>query len=355
MEKLTGGFMRQRTGFGAILLVVAWLLVSCADQQAAPTAPLHATEGSSAQAYPAAPIDAQPSLAYPDASGAAPSLPAYPVRVGTAPTASPDVGPQWTAQAIQEATAEAELQATATPEPVLTPVKQGMLLREVWPMPAAELTPTYALIYSEVISSKNVFWKANLPAMTQRTQLLSFPRSIVDSGYPCFGLVSPNGEWIAYLRQESDMNSLYVVQTNGHHDQRVAEGLGIGGEIRGFYRLAWSPDSQRLVFRKHRIVNDQEKHDVYIYDLQAGSVPERVTTILRAYPIGWLDTKHILLTTIHTIDQQSPQFEAIHIETGKTTILSDFPPDAGGGFYLLSPDNLTTIQKICLPRYGATA
>jgi hypothetical protein len=149
---------------------------------------------------------------------------------------------------------------------------------------------------------------------------------------------------MAYLRQETDANSLYVVQSDGSQNRLVAEGLGIGGEMRGFYRLAWSPDGHRLAFRKHRIHQDHEVHDVYVYEPQTDDAPRRVTTIFRAYPVGWIDTTHILLTSIRIMEQPVPQFEKISIDTGENTPIIDFPINGGGGFYVLSPDR----QKVLL-------
>jgi hypothetical protein len=246
-----------------------------------------------------------------------------------------------TPRVANQNTTPAARAATPTPKPPPTHGVEIPRLREVWHIPSEERTPTHALVYSEVISSNHVFWRVDVPDLTQRTPIISFPRSIQDDGSPRFGLVSPDGTWIAYLRQETDANSLYVVQSDGSQNRLVAEGLGLGSNVRGVYRFVWSPDGHRLAFRKHRIHQDHEVHDVYVYEPQTDDAPRRVTTISRVYPVGWVDTTHILVITNAG---QGPKFESIHALTGTPRVLEHYRSNGRLVFREMSPDR----QKVLL-------
>lgn len=341
----------MKQGIWVILLLVIWMTGACTIGTSPTTKQILPTSPPGGSPSPAVGNES-PLPSYPAASRDTVPLPAYPVGAGTAPTASPDVGPQWTAQAIREATAEAELQATLqatpSPEPVLTPVSQGVLLREVWSSPRISAKEKPLLLYSSRnrATGQYTFWQVPMNDINQRVRIFDISSSPLAT--EIYGQMSPDGQWIAYLLGSNNQHTLRVVQTDGINDHKVSDGLG-GGNGRGFYRFMWSPDSTKIVFQRAESAERGFVQHIYVYNLTSNRPPTRVAEIPGAELTGW-QNQDTILTVIFTGEQL--QWETISVIDGQRKVLAPFPLDNTIMFRVVSPD----YQKVLIDwKRGATS
>jgi hypothetical protein len=304
-----------------IVLVCSFVLVGCGTP-AAPTV----GQGAPTSVRPA-PADPTTATVEPQGARATATLPA-------------SIAATYTAQVAQESTAEARLLATPTPEPVLTPVSQGVLLRDVWISSHTATEEKPVLLYSSrnSVTGQHAFWQVSMDDIRQHVRIFDIPES--HPAAELYGRMSPDGQWIAYLIGSDNHHTLYVVQSDGTSVRKVAEGLG-GGNGRGIYRFLWSPDSTKLVFQRAESAEQGFVQHLYVYYPDRGQAPTLVTEVLGAELTGWRSDT-ILVAVIFTGEQI--QLEAISIIDGERQVLAPFPSDDHVVFRIISPD----YQKVLL-------
>jgi len=266
---------------------------------------------------------------------------AYPANTGYTPPPSPDVGAQWTAQAIQNATAEAELRATDTPvpDPVLTPVSQGVLLREVWQQQgrAAAAPPTLLYALARIGYREHTFWRVGLDTLNQPEQLTPD----LQPGQYLNSSVSSDGRWVAYTIESLQRIHFSVMRTDGSELRLLAAGWNSFDD-----RFAWSPVGNRLLFSGYEY-NDTDEYSVeplYLYDADLGMEPQRITERFRTRIVGWVDAQHVLLYSYSR--EFSSRFETLNVDTGGIQPIATTPEHLKGTIrWSLSPDRQRVLLR----------
>jgi hypothetical protein len=322
----------------SILLAVVWVLGACTVETTPTTEQVVPTDAPSNSPYPAAKSEhALP--AYPAASGDAQSFPAYPISVGNAPTTTPQVRPEWTAQAIREATAEAELRFTDTPvpDPVLTPVSQGVLLREVWQQQgrAAAAPPTLLYALARIGYQEHTFWRVGLDTLTQPEQLTAEPQP----GRHLSSSVSSDGHWLAYTLGPVQNIRFHVMRTDGSERRLLDEWWRSVDD-----KYAWSPVGNRLLFSSYEDNATGDVEGLYLYDADLGMEPQRIGERPWTYIIGWLDAQHVLLYSYST--EFPLRFETLNVDTGVIQPIATTPEHLKeNSRWSLSPDRQRVLLR----------
>jgi hypothetical protein len=274
-------------GVWSIVLVCSFLLVACGT----PTAPT-VGQGVPTSVRPA-PADPTTTTSEPQGVRATATLPA-----GMAAT--------YTAQVAQESTEEARLLATPTPEPVLTPVAQGVLLREVWQQQGLTATDTPTLLYAlaPLHYGEHTFWRVSLDTLTQPEQLTAEPQP----GRHLSSSVSSDGRWIAYTLGPVQNIRFHVMRTDGS-DLRLLDEWWRSVDD----KYAWSPVGNRLLFSSYENNATGDVEGLYLYDADLGMEPQRIGERPWTYIVGWLDAQHVLL---YSYSKEFPlRFETLNVDT----------------------------------------
>lgn len=234
--------------------------------------------------------------------------------------------------------------ATATADPACSPVVSGAGLRELWPV--SSVRPTGALVYTRERAvdpdqrSSILLWQVDLPDPQQSRPLL---QATSDSSTLVGALISPDGNWIAYLRatgqSEEDGFDLRVVRRDGTDDHLVAEDVPFWEDPWcDVGPLLWSPDSTSLAFMRfwatgylpdNRVSPDaRDGQEIFMYDLIERAPPRLLLSVVKnnsSYSghgelIGWHSPTQLLARI--TLDGDRPRtLEAIDIATSERKVL----------------------------------
>jgi Tol biopolymer transport system component len=155
----------------------------------------------------------------------------------------------------------------------------------------------------------------------------------------------PKGEWLAYEHGDSWRTAgLRLVKPTGQDDHALFSANTI---FDGAY--AWSPDGTQIVYSGYDTYNYfWSQNDLYLYNLKNKST-RRLTHGQRAYsPVFTPDGKKILFGRQRTNydSDHSPDLARLDLDTGKISVVKEFPDETFLDFLSLSPDGKTLALSI---------
>jgi len=153
---------------------------------------------------------------------------------------------------------------------------------------------------------------------------------------------SPDGHWIAYYHYDRlRQPGLRLIRPDGRGDHQITSfepGLEFFRPQFWAPAPAWSPDGTELVYSKlKRYKRYYIYGDLYLYNLATGK-ERKLNHKARAYhPVFFPDGSRILFAK-QRWGEQSPVLAIFDLESGKETILQEFPDDFLIDSFAVSPD-----------------
>ncbi len=156
---------------------------------------------------------------------------------------------------------------------------------------------------------------------------------------------SPKGDWLAYEHSDPWRTSgVRLIRPTGQDDHAAFSASFIFDGA-----FSWSPDGAQIVYSNYDTYQYYlTQNDLYLYDLKTRQT-RRLTYGQRAFnPVFTPDGQHILFArqrVQHDADR-SPDLAQLDVQTGKVTVIKEFPDDTFVDFFALSPDGKTLALSI---------
>lgn len=205
---------------------------------------------------------------------------------------------------------------TSATEPVHTPVPEGPLLREVWPMPPDAPRVTHLVLYQAGIGWDDSDTIVRIDLASLQTQQIAV---LPGERYTPSTRLAPLGSLIATTMNQNDgWATLALWRPDGSREQ-LAYPVRIENLPSCEQAFLWAPQTQRLVYRTFRF--DQPNNDqIFVYD---ATRTDRSQLLLdqpgKVQILGWTTPNQLILAIYDQVPEQHPPVQRTSIQALETS------------------------------------